>query len=115
MDKYLVVWPKSEEVMHINYHYTQLGECVDYLDKFFPGQIVTLDCDINNEDIIKFIKENGIKKVIMQVNYENAQNAFGMCNSIKSVYMNLLKTKQVYCFGNISSKQRKIIRNNVLI
>lgn len=83
MDKYLVIWPKSEDVVHINYHYTQLGECVDYLDKFFPGQIVTIDCDVQDEDVIDIIKKCEIKKVIIQVNYENAQNAFKMCERIK--------------------------------
>ena len=34
-DKYLVVWPKSEEVSHLNYHYTQFGECIDYLNNYF--------------------------------------------------------------------------------
>lgn len=89
MEKYLVVWPKSEEVVHINYHYTQLGECVDYLNNFFPEQIVTLDCDVNAEDIAKVIEENKIKKVIMHVNYENAQNAFNMCEDIKNKYPNI--------------------------
>lgn len=84
MNKYLVVWPKSEDVVHINYHYTQLGECVDHLEKVFPGQIIALDCDIENTDVNQFIEKNGIKKVIMQVNYENAQNAFKMCDEIKS-------------------------------
>lgn len=84
MNKYLVVWPKSEDVVHINYHYTQFGEYIDYLDKFFPGQIVGIDCDIQDEDIVKIIKKNEINKVIMQVNYENAQNAFIMCDRIKN-------------------------------
>lgn len=104
MDKYLIVWPKSEEVMHINYHYTQLGECVDYLDKFFQGQIVTLDCDINDEDIIKFIEENEIKKVIMQVNYENAQNAFNMCDDIKETYGSM----PILAYGNITNRLPKL-------
>lgn len=32
MDKYLIMWPKSQEITHINYHYTQFGEVVDYSD-----------------------------------------------------------------------------------
>lgn len=108
MDKYLVVWPKSQEVMHINYHYTQLGECVDYLDKFFPGQIVTLDCDINDENIIKFIEENEIKKVIMQVNYENAQNAFNMCDDIKGAYSSV----PILAYGNIANRLPKLFLNS---
>jgi len=104
MDKYLVVWPRSEEITHINYHYTQLGEVVDYLDKFFPGQIVTLDCDISDENIIQFIRENKIKKVIMQVNYENAQNAFYMCDNIKKNLENI----PILAYGNIPNRLPKL-------
>ena len=32
MSKYLVIWPKSSNVVHINYHYTQFGEYIDYLN-----------------------------------------------------------------------------------
>lgn len=86
MDKYLVIWPKSESVVHINYHYTQFGEYVDYLNNVFPNQIVALDCDVEYKDILDFIEKNKVKKIAMQVNYENAQNAFKMCDKIKQVY-----------------------------
>lgn len=97
MNKYLVVWPKSGDVVHINYHYTQLGECVDYLERVFPGQIIALDCDIEDIDVNEFIQKNGIKKVIMQVNYENAQNAFKMCDEIKSEHEDI----PVLAYGSI--------------
>ena len=88
MNKCLVVWPKSETVVHINYHYTQFGEIIDYLQNKLPEQIIALDCDVENKDIINIIDVNNITKVIMQVNYENAQNAFKMCEKIKE-YKNI--------------------------
>ena len=32
MNNILIIWPKSKETVHINYHYTQFGEIIDYLD-----------------------------------------------------------------------------------
>lgn len=86
MEKYLVIWPKSKDVVHINYHYTQFGECVDYLNKFFQNQLVALDCDVQNEDVLELIESNNIQKVVMQINYENAENAFLLCEKIKEKY-----------------------------
>lgn len=99
MENYLIIWPKSENVVHINYHYTQFGECVDYLDKYFPGQIIPIDGDIEgNIDITKFIQENGIKKVIIQVNYENAINAFEMARKIKEE-----NNIPILAYGNVTT------------
>ena len=58
-------------------------EKIDYLNNFFPNQIKGLDYDIEQCDINEFIRENNVKKVIMQVNYENAKNAFEMASKIK--------------------------------
>ena len=104
MNKYLVVWAKSEDVVHINYHYTQLGECVDQLERVFPGQVLAVDCDIEQIDVNEFIKKNGIKKVIMQVNYENAQNAFKMCDEIKSKHEDI----PVLAYGSIPIRVPRI-------
>ena len=76
MDKYLVVWPKSNDVVHINYHYMDFGEIVDYLNSVLPDQVLALDCDIQNFDVEQVIKEFGVSKVAMTVNYENVSNAF---------------------------------------
>ncbi len=86
MSKYLVIWPKSSNVMHINYHYTQFGEYVDYLNKKFPNQILALDLDIEDTDLNKYIENNQIKKIAMQINYENSKNAFDIIKSLKSNY-----------------------------
>ena len=83
MDKFLIVWPKSHDVKHINYHYTQFGEIVDYLKQRVKGQIIAVDNDVEKCDIINLIKQEGISKVVLQVNYENITNSFKLAESIK--------------------------------
>ena len=84
MENYLVIWPKSKDVVHINYHYTDFGEIVDYLSAKFPGQIIAIDCDVSDvKDLTKIIQKCDIKKVAMMVNYENVENAFQMAEDIK--------------------------------
>lgn len=84
MENYLIIWPKSKEVVHINYHYTDFGEIVDYLNQVYPGQIFAIDCDVGDiKDINKIIKDYDIKKVAMMVNYENVDNAFDMAEEIR--------------------------------
>ena len=106
-DKYLVVWPKSEEVSHLNYHYTQFGECIDYLNNYFPNQIIGLDYDIEQRDINEFIRENNIKKVIMQVNYENAKNAFDMTSKIKEQ-----NDVPIFAYGSIPIRLPELFKNS---
>lgn len=48
-EKYLLVWPKSKEVTHINYHFSQFGEYITYLEKLFPNQILYKDGDIHGQ------------------------------------------------------------------
>ena len=89
-------------------------ELQSYLLAFFCDNIELLYDNLNNyaeqwiENYIDFNK-------IMSPEEKAIRIKQLPLSTYKSVYMNLLKTKQVYCFGNISSKQRKIIRNNVLI
>ena len=33
MKDFLILWANTSTVRHINYHFTQLGEIVDYLEK----------------------------------------------------------------------------------
>lgn len=100
MDNYLVIWPKSKGVVHINYHYTDFGEIVDYLNSVFPNRVYALDCDIYNAgDIIKLIKNFGIKKVAMMVNYENVQSAMKMAEEI-----NTQANVPVMAYGNLTVK-----------
>ena len=108
MDKYLIIWPKSEDIKHINYHYTQFGESIDYLKKYFPNQIIALDCDIDNKDIIEFIRENKITKVVMQINYENAKNAFDMCDKIKNEFSNI----PILGYGSIPIRLPELFLNS---
>lgn len=83
MEKFLIIWPKSSDVMHINYHYTQFGEVVDYLKKHMTDQIIAVDCDVEDANITDIINNIDIKKVAMNVNYENARNAFILADEIK--------------------------------
>ena len=84
MEKYLVVWPKSDSVVHINYHYSDFGEIVDYLNNKLPEKVVALDQDISNENVIDFIKKDRVSRVAMMVNFENVENAFNIANEIKT-------------------------------
>ena len=78
-----MIWPRSENVTHINYHYTQFGEIVDYLNSVTENQVIALDCDIETNDITDIIEKNSVSKIIMNVNYENAMNALKMAQEIK--------------------------------
>ena len=53
MGNYLIVWPKSEDVVHINYHYTQFGEIIYYLHKHIERSISSIDCDVQHIYIYK--------------------------------------------------------------
>ncbi|MBR3885883.1 MAG: radical SAM protein [Clostridia bacterium] len=97
MEKYLVVWPKSKDVVHINYHYTDFGEIVDYLSQVFPNQVLAIDCDIEKYDIVKVINHFGIDKVAMMVNYENVSNAFKLAKRIKEE-----TNAPVMAYGNLT-------------
>lgn len=97
MEKYLVVWPKSKDVVHINYHYTDFGEIVDYLSQVFPNQVLALDCDVEKYDIAKIINHFGIDKVAMMVNYENVSNAFKLAKKIKEE-----TDASVMAYGNLT-------------
>ena len=86
MKKYLMIWPKSKEIVHINYHYSQFGEIIDYLNKKVNGKIYILDQDIDyNTKPLELIANNKIEKVIMMVNYENCVNAFELAKAIKDI------------------------------
>ncbi len=112
MNNYLIIWPKSEDIKHINYHYTQFGESIDYLKKYFPNQILAVDCDVNsdtnNKNIISYIKDNNIEKVVMQINYENANNAFEMCDNIKDKFENI----SVLGYGSIPIRLPELFVNS---
>lgn len=96
MEKYLVIWPKSSDVVHINYHYTQFGEYISYLDNKLPNQICALDFDVSDKNLIEYIKDNKISKVAMQINYENSKNAFEIIEELKDNF-----DISVMAYGNI--------------
>ena len=93
-----MIWPRSENVTHINYHYTQFGEIVDYLNSVTENQVIALDCDIETNDITDIIEKNSVSKIIMNVNYENAMNAFKMAQEIKKRY----KAISMMAYGNLT-------------
>jgi len=97
MNKILMIWPKSKETLHINYHYTQFGEIVDYLDRKVDGKIEVVDEDIQIVDVIKMIKESGITKVIMHLNYENVENGFRLGEEIKRNFQDI----PIFAYGNV--------------
>ena len=107
MERYLVVWPKSNDVVHINYHYTDFGEIVDYLNSVLPDQVFALDCDIQSNDVEKIIDEIGISKVAMMVNYENVDNAFKLAERIKKS-----ENIQVMAYGNLTKTLPLIFQNS---
>lgn len=107
MGNYLIVWPKSEDVVHINYHYTQFGEVVDYLNKHVEGSISAIDCDVQDIDVYKYIEQHNISKVALEVNYENARNAFVMAERIKENY-----GIPILAYGSIPFMHPKLFLNS---
>ena len=53
MKDFLILWANTTSVRHINYHFTQLGEIVDYLENIFPEKIDILDADMENLDLLQ--------------------------------------------------------------
>lgn len=98
MNNILMIWPESKEIVHINYHYTQFGEIIDYLDKKIKDKIKVIDEDIHKEDIINFIKENNISKVVRHLNYENAENGFKLGKKIKENFEDI----PIFAYGNVT-------------
>ncbi len=95
-EKYLLVWPKSKEVTHINYHFSQFGEYITYLEKLFPNQILYKDGDISGQygyeeqnEILELIRQEKIGKVVLQITYENAGEAQDLIEKIKDAYPNI--------------------------
>ena len=113
-DKYLLVWPKSKEVKHINYHFSQFGEYITYLEKIFPNKIIYRDGDIKGEysyvdenEIIDLIKRENITKVVMHICYENAGNSKDLIDKIKEYDDNI----SIMGYGNVSRLHLELFRN----
>lgn len=98
MNNILIIWPKSKETVHINYHYTQFGEIIDYLDRKVDDEIKVIDEDIQTEDVIQLIRENRITKVIMHLNYENVENGFKLGEEIKRKFQEI----PIFAYGNVT-------------
>ena len=108
MEKFLVVWPKSDGVVHINYHYTDFGEIVDYLQGVFSDKIVAFDCDIQQEDILDIINQNNVTKVAMMVNYENVKN---ICTALEFEFSkSKIKKEKEAIIVNLIKKVKKVVK-----
>lgn len=95
-EKYLMLWTKSKEVKHINYHFSQFGEYIFYLEGIFPNQILYRDGDIrgaygyNQEsEILELIQSENVKKVVFHITYENAGTAKDLIEKIKNYDSNI--------------------------
>lgn len=113
-EKYLIIWPKSKEVTHINYHFSQFGEYITFLEQKFPNKIIYKDGDISgncgynhNSDILDLIERENIKKVVMQITYENAGNAKDLIDEIKRMYPRI----KVMGYGTIPRLYPSLLKN----
>ncbi len=113
-EKYLMIWPKSKEVKHINYHFSQFGEYITYLEERFPNKVVYRDGDINGEygyhndsEIIELIQKENIKKIVMHISYENAGNSKNLIEKIKEKYPNVF----IMGYGTVPRLHLKLFEN----
>ena len=101
---YLLIWPRSQGVKHINYHFSQFGEYINYLEKELSKKVFYRDGDIKGEygyddvtRLLSFIREENIKKIVMHIDYENAGNSKDLIELIKKVFPDVL----IMGYGNI--------------
>ena len=89
MKNFLMIWPTTTTVRHINYHFTQFGEIYDYLEHKFPEKIDILDADMLNLDltkIAKFLLKNNYKAIAMYITTENLRQSISTSELIKEIY-----------------------------
>lgn len=99
MNNYLMLWPKSEKIIHINYHYTQFGEVIDYVKNNIKDNIISIDQDIQKDiDILSLIEKHKITKLAMMVNYENSINSFKLAKLIKNTFSNIA----IFAYGPLT-------------
>lgn len=104
----MLLWPKSDSIIHINYHYTQFGEVVDYIKNNVTPNIIVKDLDVEEFNLEElFIKEN-IDKIIMHVNYENVQSSFQLANKVKKSNSSI----PIMAYGNIPMLHPKLFKNS---
>lgn len=92
MKDFLMIWPNTITVRHINYHFTQFGEIYDYLERKFPKRIDVLDADMLNLDLTKITKillENNYKAIAMHITTENLRQSISISELIKEIYPNI--------------------------
>lgn len=101
MKDFLILWANTTSVRHINYHFTQLGEIVDYLESIFPEKIDILDADMENLDLLQITKrllKNQYKVVAMYITTENLRQSINISEIIKKTS----KTTKIIAYGTLS-------------
>lgn len=92
MKDFLMIWPNTTTVRHINYHFTQFGEIYDYLQRKFPKKIDLLDADMLNLDLTKITKvllKNKYKVVAMYITTENLRQSISIAELMKEIYTDI--------------------------
>ena len=88
MKDFLMIWPNTTTVRHINYHFTQFGEIYNYLEKKFPEKIDILDADMLNLDLTKITKiilRNNYKVIAMYITTENLRQSISISGLVKEI------------------------------
>lgn len=101
MKDFLILWANTSTVRHINYHFTQLGEIVDYLEKIFPEEIDILDADMENLDLLQVTKrllKSQYKAVAMYITTENLRQSINISELIKEIS----PTTKIIAYGTLS-------------
>lgn len=99
MKKYMIMCAKASTVAHINYHFTQFGKIVDYLDKLFPNKILAIDYETLNFNLLQAIKQiikYKLEYVCMYVTTENLRNSILFAKYIKRIFPNV----SILAYGN---------------
>ncbi len=88
---------KSAPVTHINYHYTQFAEVIDYIKRNVTKNIISKDLDVEDFNLEETLIEENISKVVMYVNYENALMSFALAEEIKKKNPQI----SIMAYGNV--------------
>lgn len=89
MKKFMIIWANTTSVKYINYHFTLLGEILDYLDNLFPHEIEVMDADALNLDhgmILKELIKEKYEAIAFYVSSENVRETITLAEMIKAVF-----------------------------
>ena len=89
MKKYIMIWANTVSIKYINYHFTHLGEILDYLDGIFPNEVDVLDADAENLDnshILEQLTKEQYKAIAFYASTENIRETVSLAKMVKSVF-----------------------------